>query len=75
MTTAIFEPSARWRAGSIAPTSGRTAQHRDAYGTLQLTTEGIDEPIRALEQARASQRVSESAFRTLAFAETAYFTA
>ena len=42
------------------------------FGTFQLTTEGIDEPIRALEQARASQQLPESAFRTLAFGETAY---
>src|SRR6185436_10515563 len=27
------------------------------FGTFQLTTEGIDEPIRALEQARASQQL------------------
>ena len=42
------------------------------FGTFQLTTEGIDDPIRALEQARASQQLSESAFRILAFGETAY---
>jgi L-ascorbate metabolism protein UlaG (beta-lactamase superfamily) len=42
------------------------------FGTFQLTTEGIDEPIRALEQARAAQQLSASAFRTLAFGETAY---
>jgi L-ascorbate metabolism protein UlaG (beta-lactamase superfamily) len=42
------------------------------FGTFQLTTEGIDEPIRALEQARAAQQLSAPAFRTLAFGETAY---
>ena len=42
------------------------------FGTFQLTTEGIDEPIRALEQARAAQQLSASAFRTLAFGESAY---
>ena len=43
------------------------------FGTFQLTTEGIDEPVHALEEARVSHRLSESAFRTLAFGETAYF--
>ena len=42
------------------------------FGTFQLTTEGIDEPIRALEQARAAQQLPESAFRALAFGETEY---
>ena len=42
------------------------------FGTFQLTTEGIDDPIRALERARAAQQLSASAFRTLAFGETAY---
>jgi len=42
------------------------------FGTFQLTTEGIDEPLAALEQARAAQQLSASAFRTLAFGESAY---
>jgi L-ascorbate metabolism protein UlaG (beta-lactamase superfamily) len=41
------------------------------FGTFQLTTEGIDEPVRALEEARRGKDVSPSRFRTLDFGETA----
>jgi L-ascorbate metabolism protein UlaG (beta-lactamase superfamily) len=40
------------------------------FGTFQLTTEGIDEPLRALEEARQSCLVAPSAFRTLEFGES-----
>jgi L-ascorbate metabolism protein UlaG (beta-lactamase superfamily) len=53
--------------------------HRDAgarhsigmhFGTFQLTDEAIDEPIRALERARATHSVSAEAFRVLDFGES-----
>jgi L-ascorbate metabolism protein UlaG (beta-lactamase superfamily) len=40
------------------------------FGTFQLTTEGIDEPIRALEQARLAHHVQPSAFRAIGFGES-----
>jgi len=40
------------------------------FGTFQLTTEGIDEPVRALEQARFARHVEPSAFRVIGFGES-----
>jgi L-ascorbate metabolism protein UlaG (beta-lactamase superfamily) len=40
------------------------------FGTFQLTTEGIDEPVRALEQARLAHHVDPSAFRAIGFGES-----
>jgi L-ascorbate metabolism protein UlaG (beta-lactamase superfamily) len=40
------------------------------FGTFRLTDEGIDDPLRALERARASAGVDPEAFRTLDFGET-----
>ena len=40
------------------------------FGTFQMTSEGIDEPLRALEAARASRNIPSSQFRTLAFGES-----
>jgi L-ascorbate metabolism protein UlaG (beta-lactamase superfamily) len=40
------------------------------FGTFQLTTEGIDEPVRALEQARLAHHVEPSAFRAIGFGES-----
>jgi L-ascorbate metabolism protein UlaG (beta-lactamase superfamily) len=40
------------------------------FGTFQLTTEGIDEPVRALEEACRERSVSPSRFRTLGFGES-----
>ena len=37
------------------------------YGTFQLTLEGVDEPIRALEEAKRVNGLEESAFQTLPF--------
>jgi hypothetical protein len=37
------------------------------FGTFQLTTEGIDEPIAALKDARQARDVAEGRFRTLGF--------
>lgn len=39
------------------------------FGTFQLTTEGIDEPLRALEDACRASRIPSSRFRTLGFGE------
>jgi L-ascorbate metabolism protein UlaG (beta-lactamase superfamily) len=40
------------------------------FGTFQLTPEGIDEPVRALAQARESRRIAADAFRTLDVGES-----
>ena len=40
------------------------------FGTFQLTTEGIDEPLRALEEARRVRKIPQSRFRTLGFGES-----
>ena len=43
------------------------------FGCFQLTDEGIDEPLRALEQARQRHGVSADDFRALEVGETAVF--
>ena len=40
------------------------------FGTFQLTTEGIDEPVRGLAVARHERRVPDSQFRTLGAGES-----
>jgi L-ascorbate metabolism protein UlaG (beta-lactamase superfamily) len=40
------------------------------FGTFRLTDEGIDDPLRALEQARAAAGVDANAFRVLNFGES-----
>jgi L-ascorbate metabolism protein UlaG (beta-lactamase superfamily) len=40
------------------------------FGTFQLTTEGIDEPVRALKEACHERDVSPSRFRTLGFGDS-----
>jgi L-ascorbate metabolism protein UlaG (beta-lactamase superfamily) len=40
------------------------------FGTFQLTTEGIDEPLRALEDACRARSIPSSRFRTLGFGES-----
>ena len=40
------------------------------FGTFQLTTEGIDEPLRALEEECRARDVPASRFRTLGFGES-----
>jgi L-ascorbate metabolism protein UlaG (beta-lactamase superfamily) len=40
------------------------------FGTFQLTTEGIDEPVRALEAARMALNIPAAQFRTLGFGES-----
>jgi L-ascorbate metabolism protein UlaG (beta-lactamase superfamily) len=44
--------------------SGSIGMH---FGTFRLTTEGIDEPLRALEEARRARSIPPSTFRTLPF--------
>jgi L-ascorbate metabolism protein UlaG (beta-lactamase superfamily) len=40
------------------------------FGTFQLTNEGIDEPVRALEETRSAVGITASEFRTLEFGES-----
>lgn len=40
------------------------------FATFQLTTEGIDEPLRALDAARREKNVPADAFRTIAFGDS-----
>jgi len=40
------------------------------FGTFQLTTEGIDAPLRALEEARRARNVPPGRFRTIGFGES-----
>jgi L-ascorbate metabolism protein UlaG (beta-lactamase superfamily) len=40
------------------------------FGTFQMTTEGIDEPLRALEDACRAKSIPASRFRTLGFGES-----
>jgi L-ascorbate metabolism protein UlaG (beta-lactamase superfamily) len=40
------------------------------FGTFQLTTEGIDEPLRALDEACRAKNIPRSSFRTLRFGES-----
>ena len=40
------------------------------FGTFRLTTEGIDEPLRALEDACRSRDIAPSRFRTLGFGDS-----
>jgi L-ascorbate metabolism protein UlaG (beta-lactamase superfamily) len=40
------------------------------FGTFRLTTEGIDDPLRALAEARLARGVEPLRFRTLAFGES-----
>ena len=40
------------------------------FGTFQLTTEGIDEPLRALDEACRAANVPAERFRALEFGES-----
>ena len=40
------------------------------FGTFQLTNEGIDEPVRALDEARRANEIPEDQFSTLAPGES-----
>jgi L-ascorbate metabolism protein UlaG (beta-lactamase superfamily) len=41
------------------------------FGTFRLTDEGIDDPLRALDEARQAAGIASDAFRTLDFGESA----
>ena len=47
--------------------SGSVGMH---FGTFQMTTEGIDEPLRGLDEACRANGVPRSRFRTLGFGES-----
>ena len=51
---------------------GATASVGMHFGTFQMTTEGIDEPVHALNQAREAHGVSDVLFRTIGFGETVF---
>ena len=40
------------------------------FGTFQLTTEGIDEPMAALDRARRARQISEGQFTALGFGDS-----
>jgi L-ascorbate metabolism protein UlaG (beta-lactamase superfamily) len=40
------------------------------FGTFQLTTEGIDEPLLALDEACRAKNIPRSRFKTLGFGES-----
>ena len=42
------------------------------FGTFQMTAEGIDEPLQALEEARRARNIPASRFRTLGFGESVW---
>ena len=44
------------------------------FGTFQMTTEGIDEPLSALDDARRTRSVAPTRFRTLGFGESVRLT-
>jgi len=49
---------------------GASASIAMHFGTFQMTTEGIDEPVHALNQAREARGVGEGLFRTIGFGES-----
>jgi L-ascorbate metabolism protein UlaG (beta-lactamase superfamily) len=73
-----YEP--RWFMGAVHMNPAEAVQaHLDLgapksigmhFGTFQLTTEGIDEPVRALDEARRANNVSEDRFTTIAPGES-----
>jgi L-ascorbate metabolism protein UlaG (beta-lactamase superfamily) len=68
-----YEP--RWFMGAVHMNPAEAVQaHLDLgapksigmhFGTFQLTTEGIDEPVRALDEARRANNIQAERFRTL----------
>ena len=73
-----YEP--RWFMGAVHMNPADAVQaHLDLggpetvgmhFGTIQLTTEGIDEPLRALDAARRERGVAAERFRAPAFGES-----
>ena len=72
-----YEP--RWFMGAVHMNPAEAVQaHLDLgapesiamhFGTFQLTNEGIDEPLRALEEARRANNVPADQFRALEFGD------
>ena len=73
-----YEP--RWFMGAVHMNPAEAVQaHLDLgapksigmhFGTFQLTNEGIDEPLRALDEARRANQIPEDQFSTLAPGES-----
>jgi L-ascorbate metabolism protein UlaG (beta-lactamase superfamily) len=73
-----YEP--RWFMGAVHMNPAEAVQaHLDLgrpesiamhFGTFQLTTEGIEEPLRALDEARRVNNISADRFRALEFGES-----
>ena len=55
----------------IVGDSERVGMH---FGTFQMTSEGIDEPLRALEDACRARNIPPSRFRTLGSGESVRLT-
>jgi len=67
MRTVHMNPAEAVRAHLDLESSESVGMH---YGTFQLTAEGIDDPLHALEAARVEQGVEASKFRTIPFGES-----
>jgi L-ascorbate metabolism protein UlaG (beta-lactamase superfamily) len=67
MRSAHMNPAEAVQAHLDLDASESVAMH---FGTFQLTTEGIDEPLHALEQARREKSIPPSRFRAVGFGET-----
>jgi L-ascorbate metabolism protein UlaG (beta-lactamase superfamily) len=67
MRIAHMNPAEAVQAHLDLEATGSVAMH---FGTFQLTTEGIDEPLRALEEARRLNDIAPARFRVLGFGES-----
>jgi len=67
MQTVHMNPAEAVQAHLDLEASGSVGMH---FGTFQMTTEGIDEPLRALEDACRARNIPQSRFRTLGFGES-----
>jgi L-ascorbate metabolism protein UlaG (beta-lactamase superfamily) len=67
MRTVHMNPAEAAQAHLDLAAAGSVAMH---FGTFQLTSEGIDEPVRALEAACREKHIAPSRFRTLGFGES-----
>ena len=70
MTPAHMNPEEAVRVHQDVGARASVGMH---FGTFQLTDEAIDEPLRALERARATAGVSPDVFRALEFGESRVF--
>jgi len=67
MQTVHMNPAEAVQAHVDLEASASVGMH---FGTFQMTTEGIDAPLRALDDARRARNIAPSRFRTLAFGES-----